>query len=272
MYSGHCRGWRLHLNGAWNLILSRRPSEPWKTSEEAWLTAQSLCLLKIRCDTVPQLSCTTLVPNNEHDIELDLISSVASRQDFGFTAGATSALMSCILETTQLLKDKVDDNDITNRERAASLYHRILQCSFSDSEDRRILQLHHRIFQIGTLVYFHRSIWNSPPKTIAPLLDEVLCILEEYSDHAAGYVTMWPVFVAAVEGYDEDRQKGFKRWLDDCDNMGAANRKDVRIIVESVWSERIMIWQHSGGTLELGDIAVDWREVMLQRQVDVLLV
>lgn len=250
--------------------MSSRTNKPWQHSEQAWLTAQSLCLLKIRCDTMANLNAPVQIHN--HDQARLLVTSVASRADFGFTTGATRALMSCISETTKLASDICYDGLQLHQEAIKSLHQRILACSVHTFQGQHILQLHHRIFQLGVIVYFHRSVLNSLPHNLLDLLEELLTHVKTYRDHMGGYVTLWPIFIAAVEAYKEHHQEGFREWLDNCDQMGAANRKDIRDVIENVWRKRLTMWQHRGAHMELGSITVDWREVMQERGCEVLLV
>ncbi|KAG7005716.1 hypothetical protein G7Y79_00018g045230 [Physcia stellaris] len=88
-YNGQPNVWRLHLNGAWDLLRSSQSQKPWLDNDFAWVTTQSLCLLKIKSGSTTQ-------------DEQDLISSVAERSDFGFTTGATPELLACIMEINSL--------------------------------------------------------------------------------------------------------------------------------------------------------------------------
>lgn len=88
-YHGESNIWRLHLNGAWDLLKSSRSQKPWLENDFAWVTTQSLCLLKIKSDSITQEEQT-------------LICSVAERSDFGFTTGATPDMLACIVEINSL--------------------------------------------------------------------------------------------------------------------------------------------------------------------------
>lgn len=253
--------------------MSRQTNKPWQHSEQAWLTAQSLCLLKIRCDTIPKFTATSTQIQDHNHAQL-LLTSVSARDDFGFTVGATSALMSCIVETTRLAREVFHDGLQSHEGAIKTLYQRLLLCSLHYSQGDQNLQLHHRIFQLGAIVYFHRSVLNSLPHTLVAFLDELLRHVKTYRDSGTGYVTLWPVFITAIEAYEERHLVGFQEWLDDCDKMGVANRKDVREVIENVWQKRLIIWQHKDANRELpiGSIIVDWREVMAESGLEVLLV
>lgn len=251
--------------------MSHRDYEPWQHCEHAWLTAQSLCVLKIRSDTIPDPNIGQ-TPVHDHVQMLSIVTSVASRADFGFTAGATPAVMRCIIEITQLATRIYRGELKSCREVINTLYRQIIDCASSGSHYDHEAQLHARIFQVGALVYFHRSILRSPPLAVVPLLDEILRYLDEYRNHVGGYVTIWPVFIAAVEAYEERHQNGFEAWMCDCDKRGPSNREDIRQLVNDIWRERKLIWRQRGMTIELGSIAINWQEVMLARELNYLLV
>ena len=212
----------------------------------------------------------------EQDCALDntrrIVASVSSRPDFGFTAGATSELMWCIDETTRLASKIYQDGLRLHQQVVDEHYHRLLACSLPDSQGDLILQLHHQIFQLGAIIYFHRSVLDSPPHALAAFLDELLEHVKTYRGCGGGYVTVWPVFMAAVEAYQERHLEGFREWLSDCDKMGVANRKDIREVIESVWQRRQLIWQERGASTSLGNLTIDWRRVMGERGFEVLLV
>lgn len=137
--------------------------------------------------------------------------------------------MRCIIETTQVAKGICHSKLQSHWGVINHLYRQILVCAYSRSQSNRVAQLHARIFQVGALVYFHRSILSSAPRTIGPLRDQLLGYMETYRKHGGGYVTIWPVFITAVEAYEERHQNGFDRWMCDCDKIDASNREDISV-------------------------------------------
>jgi len=96
--------------------------------------------------------------------------------------------------------------------------------------------------------------------------------VKEYQQLGGGYVTLWPVFITAVEVYLPQHKLLVREWLNECETMGAASRKDIRELIEAVWRKRLEIRQHMGGEMEQGEIVVEWRGVMWEKQLDILLV
>lgn len=65
--------------------------------------------------------------------------------------------------------------------------------------------------------------------------------MKRFRELSVGYVTLWPVFMAAVKAYQVEHQIAFREWLDDNDKKGAANRKNIWALIETVWSMRVSI-------------------------------
>lgn len=270
VYNGISRAWRVHLNGAWEFFKLHHVDRPWQTSEIAWLTAQSLCLLRLRCDTM-HTDIDKGLRMSEFGSVKGLTSLVASRPDFGFTVGATPDLLQCIIDTTQLAFQISQDGIGSYREASNTLYQRLQTCSATqDSRKEGQVQLHRRIFQLGAIIYFHRSIFGSLPRDLVMSINELLWHLKRYRELGGGHVTLWPVFMAAVEGYQADHQAAFRQWLDDNNKMGAASRRDIRSLIEAVWNKRARIGETTG--VDEGHVTVDWSDVACEMGLDILLV
>jgi Fungal specific transcription factor domain len=249
--------------------MMHRNERPWEKSEEAWVTAQSLCLLKIRSDTMeqPDLQASSLL-----EIKQSLIFSVASRDDFGFTVGASQGLIRCIYDITSLTSWRYYGDVRTRQSAIVELYQRLSNCNLQFTPNKELVQLHHRIFKSGVLIHFHRRILNSTPRTLIPHLDTLLRDVTAYQGLEKGYVTLWPVFVGAVEAYEEEHKSCVRTWLDKTERIGAASRGHIRSLIEAVWQERKRKRDEIGEGAEEGDVVVDWRKVMGRMGMDVLLV
>ncbi|CZR60976.1 uncharacterized protein PAC_10872 [Phialocephala subalpina] len=271
IYAGISNVWRMHLDGAWNFLVTHKHEKPWEASEEAWTIAQSLIIVKIRVDTmgVPSLNSTQL-----NEAISPFIAAVVCRHEFGFTAGADGILMNH-LHDVNMLESRLRHGDgkvQQYREDVAGLYQRIQSYGLEASSSNQLVRLHHEIFRTGVLVHFHRRILNSLPHTLVPLLDNLLSSVEEYERLKGGYVTLWPVFIGAAEVFEEHQKLRVRAWLDTVDLMGAANRRDVRTVIEAVWNERSCQRNLLGRRVAEGEVIVDWREVMRDMGVEILLV
>ena len=83
---------------------------------------------------------------------------------------------------------------------------------------------------------------------------------------------MWPVFVGAVEAYQEVHKNCVRTWLDTAERIGAASRGYIRSLIEAVWRERKCKRDEFGEGIEEGDVIIDWRKVMGSIGMDVLLI
>lgn len=249
--------------------MMHRNGRPWQKSEEAWITAQSLCLLKIRSDTIEQ---SDLQASSFLGIKQSLIFSVASRNDFGFTVGACPGLIRCIYDITSLTSQQNYDDIETHSSAIKKLYQRLLNCNLQPTPSKELVQLHHQIFKAGVLIHFHRRILNSTPRTLLPYLEDLLRDVTTYQGLKKGYATLWPVFVGAVEAYQEEHKSCVRTWLDTAERIGAASRGYIRSLIEAVWRERKCKRDEIGEGAEEGDVVVDWRKVMKGMGMDVLLV
>jgi len=210
--------------------------------------------------------------SNFWEVERELIFSVASRNDFGFTVGASQVLIRCIHDTTRLASLQVHEDVETRQSATEELYQRILECDLEHSSSQELVQLHHEIFKMGVLIHFHRRILNSVPCALIPLLDILLGYVTKYESLKGGYITIWPVFIAAVEAYKEDHKSCLRGWLNSAEKLGAANRVDAGLLIEAVWRERKRKTNEIGEGTEEGDVIVDWRQVMEEMRMHILLV
>jgi transcription factor-like protein len=200
-----------------------------------------------------------------------IIFSVSCRDDFGFTVGASQGLIKCIYDIT-LLASQQHYGTETRQSAVEELHQRLLRCNLKLTPHQNLIQIHHQIFKAGVLIHFHRRILNSTPRTVAPHLNTLLRSVTTYQCLNGGYVTMWPVFVGAVEAYQEVHKKCVRTWLDTAEGIGAASRGYIRSLIEAVWRERKCKRDEIGEGIEEGDVIIDWRKVMGSIGMDVLLV
>jgi len=151
-----------------------------------------------------------------------------------------------------------------------NLYQR-LQNSQAPSTPNELMILHVKIFKTGTMIYFHRQILNATPKTLLPWTSDLLHSLAEYRKLGGGWVTLWPVFLEAVEVYQDSQKAAVRECLDSTEMMDARGRREVRKLVEAVW-QRSVRREQLGNWFDEGDIVVDWRHVMRDKGWDILLI
>ncbi|KPI38154.1 uncharacterized protein AB675_1039 [Cyphellophora attinorum] len=127
------------------------------------------------------------------------------------------------------------------------------------------------LFKSGIEIYLFRVVLQYPPSAVAP---QVLSTLQtaaellEPLDRAAS-VSIWPIFIAAVEAYEPVAQDLADAALQVCSSLGAVNRKTAHDIVKTVWARREGIAAERD--CHVGDVQLDWRDVLADLNIDILL-
>ncbi|RDW58211.1 hypothetical protein BP6252_13622 [Coleophoma cylindrospora] len=275
VYGGNSVAWRQHLKGGWEFLKSYQAVQPWLESDFAWMASQSLCLLKIRADT---MSISNHSTSNTRKREIDymeesLIASVATRHDFGFTVGANQTFIACIQDIARL-KARLQTEGCTTvvEEDIRHLYQRLSNSLFETTEMQTnpIVECHHRIFHAGIMIYFYRNLWNLPPCEISDCLRMIFDQVVTYKNLGGTHITLWPMFIAAVEAYEERHLEIMEAWLNAEEQIGVANRQQVKAFIERVWSLRSNTAKIMG--LDKGTVLVDWVDMMQEWNMDILLV
>ncbi|KAI9740478.1 MAG: hypothetical protein M1834_005058 [Cirrosporium novae-zelandiae] len=310
---GRSNAWRLHLEGAWSFLLTYKDDKPWLSDDLTLMTAQSLCLLKIRSHCFASaycrsfISCCPYAKDDDMSAYLDLTAMIAStRLSFGSTVGATPDLMSCIADIDYVvyqiregkrgfkeakeyfigiserlencLPVNVNGEDlapsVATLENSPSISHIDSKLSIKRLESRRA-RIHIRIFQIGVQIYLYRNTRSPPPFDLVPYVSMLFHLVQTFSNLGSDSgrvpsITLWPVFMAAIEVFREADKRLTREWLNTADQLGIGNRKEVRLIIEEVWRIRTEVARST--KREEGEIVVDWRQVMEDLNLDILLV
>lgn len=260
--------------------------KPWLDSDPAWLTAQSLCIHKIRSMTLSSKfdahkQVKKKLTRSLSTFDQSIITSIALREDFGFTTGATPALMKCITDTT-LLAERMSDPELsqeTLQSEISSLELGLRNCHIDNNNElappvdsptrASAMSCHRRIFASGAWIYFYRRIMNLKPAQLQQHVSTLLRDLECYPHLGGGRITTWPVFMAAMEVYRNEDKARIVLWLDDARHNGVADRAVIRALMEDVWSTRTRLSKEGG--IDEGEIVVDWTKFLQQRKLDLLL-
>lgn len=311
---GVSAAWRVHLTSAWRLALQALPSQPWKSSEMTWLATQSLCFVKMRmsisdqnhpdtrmsgpCDFVERKS------TDEPEFEL-LIKSVSYRNDFGFTLGASASSAAGLFRALRLIGDSRDTQDISQlRRNVRILTEKLLSSIGSEGGlERSFSQLHSHIFTLGVIIFLNRQTIDPSPYELLPYVQSLFKAVREFEHlcyktptqsirRSVADITLWPIFVAAVECFREEEMEIAKGWMQSVIASGIGNRKDVISVVMKVWETREELrqtraldlhvgcnWYRSNEPhnlnyheVERGLTRVSWQEAMRSQGVDLLLI
>lgn len=81
-----------------------------------------------------------------------------------------------------------------------------------------------------------------------------------YQSLGGTHITLWPMFIAAVEAYEPAHLVILRAWLGAEDQIGVANRRDFRIFMERVWSLREETAETLG--VDKAAVCIDWVAMM----------
>ncbi|KEF60757.1 uncharacterized protein A1O9_02318 [Exophiala aquamarina CBS 119918] len=288
VYAAESQQWRCHIEGAVSVLAETMKRIPRLVSTNAWILAQSLVLLF-------ELAQTSRPHMDRLSNAMDgLREFVSSKPIFGYTVGASRDVL-CSIAGIHAVRTKMEDGLKRNDaiESVTPLLES-LQSEESDSDlpqfllehhhgpgtttDSRILpmksvrqleMLHRRIFRNATIIYLHRTIFNSHPLMLEDYVDRVLDDTIAFLDHHGGSVAPWPVFMAAIDAYKGSAQTKVSRWLEYSCALGIHNRYAFKQIIEDVWAEREN--RASLSKIEPHQIIVDWKQIQKKLGIDVLL-
>lgn len=301
VYSGRPGTWRLHLSGAWTLLCEYSGKHPWAESDFACCSTQSLCITKIIADTVKghknaaNEESWTMIPflddnpdppiMDHYEAECSMISLVSSTPEFGFTIGSTKSLLTCISAIT-IAGKKMRTKGLHSQQEADLLDEipsKVFLCldrckeeiayNVYDAENNQfqILANHQRqAFISATYIYLYRVLFDLPPHSVRQYVVEVLLRISAFHSASDGNLSIWPAFIAAVEVYTPEDMDLARNWLDRTTMFGIGSRVCVRRLVEEVWKRR----DEAADELKIdkGLISIDWRAVMEELGMDILLI
>lgn len=310
MYSGRPGTWRLHLSGAWTLLCEHAENQPWTESDFACCSTQSLCITKVISDTGKGLRGSTesedswmrmsflddklfSSPDNLVNDERSLVSRVSSTPGFGFTIGSTKSLLQCISSITiagrkmrtnhnQQEADVLDGILSTVLSYLDKCKGEIAYTDFQDPVNERfdddsydnqsqILANHQRqAFISATYIYLYRVLFDLPPHSVRQYVSEVLLQVSAFHSASHGNLSIWPAFIAAIEAYTPEDMTLARNWLHHTTMFGIGSRVCVRRLVEEVWKRRDEITAEL--EIDKGLISIDWRAVMEELDMDILLI
>jgi hypothetical protein len=288
-YSGESRKWRHHFRGAWTLFEQYRASEPWKVTDFVCVSIQSLNIIKVISETSDVVepnhnsNCRTIQGNN---LALDLVSSTL---DFGFTIGTSAAILDCISRITDFRKVGSSLGDPSTSEFLQEILARLNTClrdelaSFGQISTERqngigdASTFEHQSFHsqrvsfvYATYIYLYRAVLNVPPQTIQDYVSKIFENVSFFSACSHGNFSIWPAFIAAVEAATDDNIALAREWLIWATSFGLGNRPSMRRVIEHVWATRETL--ATNYDVSRGLIAIDWRDIMVELDCDVLLV
>ncbi|KAH8698944.1 fungal-specific transcription factor domain-containing protein [Talaromyces proteolyticus] len=270
-YAPELGSWRKHFQGVIGLLTQFVQESPWVSSSDAWVISQSLSLSS---EIARSGSGSSFGYSQINDT---LLGSVSQVSQFGYTIGASGNVIQAISKIRWLAEglsrgESLVDIDIQSGKILSELYTSGSDCVRSQALENRqeyLSNLHRRIFRNATIIYLYRTVYDVTPCAIQDRVSEVLHDTIDFLNMKGGSISIWPVFIAAVEACTEQGREMARRWLDYSCKLGIRNRHSARHIIQEVWKQRDeeAMLKHA----QSGDIAVDWRQVQSWLGIDILL-
>jgi len=212
--------------------------------------------------------------NNPDVSETALLLDVSSTHDFGFTIGSTTSILGCIstittigngLSAPKVSGDLIDDT-------VSDVLSCLRKCEAApwDTIHSALSKYQLNSFISATYIYLYRVIFDLPPMKLTQWVDSTLHDVIAFHSESDGNFSIWPAFIAAAEAYTDENMALVRRWLDQTTMFGIGSRKSVRKVVKEVWRRREVASQALG--IDKGLISVDWREVMVDLGLEILLI
>lgn len=228
--------------------------------------------------------------------EITYAASISSTPQFGFTIGAQKSLLECISAITtvsQQLRATPPTKTLLDADRTVS---QVLACldtlrtqagddSHPEHNDdslsgididqptpllKALARYQLNAFIYATYIYLYRTLADAPPHRVAPYVSLVFQNISAFYTESSGNFSLWPAFIAAVEAYTVEDMKSAREWLEQSINFGLGNRLPVKKIIEETWRRRDDA--HFEKAMDKGSITVDWRDVVRDLGIDILLV
>lgn len=289
IFRGSSRGWRNHIRGAIGFVGQYLTQQPWMLSHDAWILTQNFTLSTVISQTV--CSCTT--SSSDHIGQIyGLLDDVIARPSFGYTIGATTRLIRMIYQTRQVeiqLATTGDRRGIQEISKDVLVQIediiRQLQTPLKDEVEiyikqqelnnlmvspltRQLVDLHLHLFNDAVMIYLLGMVLKYPPSAVASHVSEVLIKTLAFVDMHGNNISVWPVFIAMAEAYTSESLELANRYLVFWDEFGG-NRKDIGRLVRQVWADREELATRR--QCDLGEVCVNWRDVMRRLDLDILL-
>lgn len=292
VFQGTSAGWQGHIRGAKGFVSQYLSQQPWKQSPEAYIITQNFGLAIVISSTT-DIELPSLTKDDGAGEFDDLLNNLMTMPVFGYTLGGTPHILKAIYQIRRLETDihvrrgndgvpELDEDMFSRVGQILQLLHiplhDIVEAYVGHRELSGILMLprlrtlariHLRLFNTAVSIYLFCIVLRSPPSTVVGDIRQVLNDAASFIELHDSTVSIWPVFVAAVEAYTPELQALATRCLETFKNGGAGNRSDAKRVVHEVWNERERVALER--QCDPGEVSLDWREVLRRLDVNLLL-
>ncbi len=312
VFEGNTRNWKYHLSAAWKFLQHHRHTKSWDNSEDAWYVTQSFCLLRIEYETTTSAAPPSSQDDDDGHPEFpepicllggdggttttEEASSygiLSSNPRFGTTLGASGSIMECMSEINRLstMTDRARfqqpvQTHATAQAMPPCLLHMLSATDEPAAPDyrpahnnmtgtvvlERAREAHLRAFKLATLIYYYQTCEQQlSPRDLAPFVSEVLrCLSTFLACNGGGNPTLWPAFIAGVDACTARDRETVMRVFEHTSRVGMMNRVKMQTLLEQIWQIRASNALTTGQPPDT--IRIDWRRVMKDMGIDILLV
>jgi hypothetical protein len=304
VFRSSSQGWRDHFQAARRFVMRHLDKRPWNLTYEAWVVTQSFVLSHVIAHTAHKPYTLAVSHNHNEDSNsenmYDVLCDTAASSRFGYTIGGTGRLIKAlyrirrleaqiVVEAAGTATGATNSIDLSIKEEAIVILDDLHHLPDDEMDPylgsaggtrmplaraRTLASLHINLFRNAISIHLLSTVMRCPPSTVAGYVMDVLSdamTFVDMSPHGKIYcsISLWPLFVAAVNAYIPEAQDIAERILElfsktDC----VQNRCDTKSLVYKVWAIRIDLAEKD--KCDPGDIWVDWREVMTQMNMDIL--
>ncbi|KAK4941257.1 arginine metabolism regulation protein II [Elasticomyces elasticus] len=289
VFHGQSKGLSHHLQGSVQYVARYLGQKPWATSYEAWVITQSFVLhtlmSQIVGDTVTDTASTATTLH-------DVLEDVTTDPRFAYTLGSTPRLMKALYQARLLeeqlaaresfwdAKPNLSEDELlqaskilaalnTPLDAEVELYMSRQRPMETPAQQRKFIVSNLTLFNSAVAIYLLRVVLRYPPSVVAEQVSQTLSAALALLEMNRVAVSIWPIFIAAAEAYTDEAQALAERVLSLSTSLGATNRAVIHRVVKQIWSERQATAAQR--RCEGGDVLVDWRQVLKNMDVEILL-
>lgn len=206
-----------------------------------------------------------------------LAKEVMLNPGYGWTLGTSSSVMETIADINTAAKQLEQDNEEDANTTISLRLHRTLlryqreALEMLDPGDVKgnPQYLHLQAFQAATVIHYYQVCDEVTPRQLSRFVSAVLTCVTAFFQICGGSFTLWPVFVAAAEAYKDEDQIKFMTLLENVSSIGMRDLSNYTILLRQIWTVRGL--RAIVKNQEIAETRVNWREVMRELEMDVLI-
>ncbi|OAL24915.1 hypothetical protein AYO20_10620 [Fonsecaea nubica] len=287
VFHGQSKGLKHHLQGSIQYVAQFLMQKPWVTSDEAWVITQSFVLHTLMSQIIGGDT-----PSTDRTLH-EVLEDVTADPRFAYTLGSTSRLMKALYDA-RLLKGQLaargafrgsqkpglSEDELAQASRIlialnspldteVELYMSRQRAVEKRAEQRKFIVSNLNLFNSAVTIYLLCVVLRHPPSVVADQVSQTLSAAASLLEMDRAAVSIWPIFIAAAEAYAMEAQTLADSVLSLSTGFGVANRTLIHQVVKRIWSEREEVAARRG--CDAGIVLVDWRDVLRNLDVEILL-